>query len=180
MHHLPHKYHRKQGTKLPHVSQRMYSLLLNITRLSLSGSSSAVGRYRQPSAWPASSASSPCTRSTSPAWVPRTATTRQSPSSSRPLPGWPGPSVFLGSFSLAKRATRVRKGRTDAPEQWIHFVPLAGIVGHVLNYPFMAPLSRMTYCAYLIHMQLIQVFHFSRKTIMHFDVYFMVSKTFIA
>ena len=38
----------------------------------------------------------------------------------------------------------------------------------------MAPLSRMTYCAYLIHMQLMQVFHFSRKTIMHFDVYFMV------
>eukprot|EP00095_Tigriopus_kingsejongensis_P011127 maker-scaffold645_size120276-snap-gene-0.39 protein:Tk11127 transcript:maker-scaffold645_size120276-snap-gene-0.39-mRNA-1 annotation:"nuclear pore complex protein nup93" len=52
----------------------------------------------------------------------------------------------------------------------------AGFVAHILSYSVWNPMSRMTFACYLIHLPMIYAFHKSRKSIMHFDNYFMQQK----
>ena len=51
-----------------------------------------------------------------------------------------------------------------------------GIIDHFLSAPVFAPLARLSFAMYLLHQHMIVTFHYSRKDIMHFDIYIMVRK----
>lgn len=46
---------------------------------------------------------------------------------------------------------------------------LIGIVNKFLSWRYFTPLSRLTYCAYLIHPLVIMYAYYSRETALHFD-----------
>ena len=53
---------------------------------------------------------------------------------------------------------------------------ILGIVNTFLSWSFLAPLSRLTFCTYLIHLHMMFIFHFGRGDVMEFGQYLMVSK----
>jgi hypothetical protein len=49
-----------------------------------------------------------------------------------------------------------------------------GLVNRFLSWTFFAPLSRLTFCMYLIHLHIMFIFHFGRSDVMEFGQYLMV------
>lgn len=64
---------------------------------------------------------------------------------------------------------------------WIVFACVngnGGFVNHALSWKPLIPLSKLTYCAYLIHPVVIATFYGSRETTFHFSHYLMVNILF--
>ena len=81
--------------------------------------------------------------------------------------------VFWASFSRVAWTMGV---------SWVIFACMKGYGGPVntfLSWGLFAPLSRLTYTIYLIHMHIIFLFHYGAKSPMHFDKYYMVSFSII-
>ena len=55
----------------------------------------------------------------------------------------------------------------------------AGIIGSFLSFDLFAPLSRLTYCMYLIHIHVLFEFHSRLKEAWRFDKYLIVSEIFM-
>lgn len=48
-----------------------------------------------------------------------------------------------------------------------------GVVGSLLSWKLFSPLSRLTYCIYLIHIHMMFMLHYRLKTVLHFDTYIL-------
>ena len=59
-------------------------------------------------------------------------------------------------------------------------VGYGGIIGNFLSYDLFAPLSRLTYCMYLIHIYVLFAFHMHLKEAWYLDKYLIVSEIFMA
>ena len=93
--------------------------------------------------------------------------------------GWPGVWLFLGSSLHAQRCRQV----TLNPFHLFNICQgYGGPVNDFLAWPVFAPLSRLTYCCYLIHMEILGMFGLSvlsyPNDVGHFQIKVVVNQMF--
>ena len=83
-------------------------------------------------------------------------------------------------FSMAAAVTWAAFGRLAFAMgvSWVMFACITGyggIINSFLSWPLFSPLSKLTYCTYLIHIDVIFLFFYSTKRPMYFSEYTIVS-----
>ena len=86
-------------------------------------------------------------------------------------------------FSMAAAVTWAAFGRLAFAMgvSWVMFACITGyggIINSFLSWPLFSPLSKLTYCTYLIHIDVIFLFFYSTKRPMYFSEYTIVSFCF--
>ena len=87
-------------------------------------------------------------------------------------------------FSMAAAVTWAAFGRLAFAMgvSWVMFACITGyggIINSFLSWPLFSPLSKLTYCTYLIHIDVIFLFFYSTKRPMYFSEYTIVSFVFL-
>ena len=87
-------------------------------------------------------------------------------------------------FSMAAAVTWAAFGRLAFAMgvSWVMFACITGyggIINSFLSWPLFSPLSKLTYCTYLIHIDVIFLFFYSTKRPMYFSEYTIVSIVFL-